>query len=164
LFSVARTGAESTKLVVLRGNSGSGKSTTARALRAALGRGVALVEQDYLRRIVLRELDVVDGRNIGLIDQTARYALDCGYSVILEGILSTDRYRGLLAALHRDHRGQTAFYYLHISLEETLRRHASRPQSAEFGPDVIRSLYRNRDLLDFRGTDHRPDRHPRRDR
>ncbi|MFF1875871.1 kinase, partial [Kitasatospora herbaricolor] len=36
------------KLIVLRGNSGSGKSTVARELRRMLGDGVALVEQDYL--------------------------------------------------------------------------------------------------------------------
>ena len=42
------TGHAGTRLVVLRGNSGSGKSTTARELRARLGRGVAWVEQDHL--------------------------------------------------------------------------------------------------------------------
>jgi hypothetical protein len=49
-----------TKLVVLRGNAGSGKSSTAQELRRRLGRGVAWVEQDYLRRVVLREHDVPD--------------------------------------------------------------------------------------------------------
>jgi predicted kinase len=83
------TGSDRTRLVVLRGNSGSGKSSVARELRARLGRGVAWVEQDCLRRIVLREHDVQHGANIGLIDQTVRYALDKGYDVILDGILST---------------------------------------------------------------------------
>ena len=62
------TGSPSTRLVVLRGNSGSGKSTTARTLRERLGRGTAWVEQDHLRRILLRERDVPGGVNIGLID------------------------------------------------------------------------------------------------
>jgi uridine kinase len=44
-------------LVVIRGNSGSGKSTVTRELRHRYGRGCALVEQDYLRRMVLRERD-----------------------------------------------------------------------------------------------------------
>jgi hypothetical protein len=42
---------------VIRGNSGSGKTTTAHEVRRRYGRGCALVEQDYLRRIVLREHD-----------------------------------------------------------------------------------------------------------
>jgi predicted kinase len=78
------TGSPTTRLVVLRGNSGSGKSTTARVLREHLGRGTAWVEQDYLRRILLREHDLPGGANIGLIDTNVRYALDHGYDVVLE--------------------------------------------------------------------------------
>jgi len=44
-------------LVIVRGNSGSGKSTVAAEVRRRYGRGCALIEQDYLRRIVLREHD-----------------------------------------------------------------------------------------------------------
>lgn len=48
------------KLIVLRGNSGSGKSTTAKMLRdAAIAKGtktkIAIIEQDYLRRYILKE-------------------------------------------------------------------------------------------------------------
>ena len=57
MTAVTPTGTSATRLIVLRGNSGSGKSTVARAVRERYGRGCALVEQDYLRRIVLRELD-----------------------------------------------------------------------------------------------------------
>jgi uridine kinase len=39
-----------TRLIVLRGNSGSGQSTVARAVRERYGRGCALVEQFHLRR------------------------------------------------------------------------------------------------------------------
>jgi 2-phosphoglycerate kinase len=45
-------------LIVIRGNSGSGKTTAAHEVRWRYGRGCALVEQDYLRRIVLREHDI----------------------------------------------------------------------------------------------------------
>ncbi|MET7338606.1 hypothetical protein [Nonomuraea sp. NPDC005650] len=44
--------------------------------------------QDLLCRDILRELDVPDGVNIGLIDTVTRYALDHGHHVILEGILT----------------------------------------------------------------------------
>ncbi len=137
------------KLVVLRGNSGSGKSSTARELRRRLGRGVAWVEQDNLRRVVLREHDVPDGINIGLIDQTVRYALSHGYDVILEGILAAARYEPMLAGLARDHTGPTAHYYFDIPLEETLRRHATRPLAQKVSPDQMREWYSPRDLLRF---------------
>jgi hypothetical protein len=41
----------------------------------------------------------------------------------------------------------SCFYYLDVSIEETLCRHLMRPQAAEFGADDMRSWYRARDLL-----------------
>jgi predicted kinase len=136
-------------LVVLRGNSGSGKTSTAMALRARLGRGLALVQQDVMRRMVLKERDVPRGANIGLISMTTRYALDHGYDVILAGIMHAERYADMLCALVADHRGHTVFYYFDVSFAETLRRHATRPEAREFGVEDMRGWYRDRDLLSF---------------
>ncbi len=135
------------RLVVLRGNSGSGKSSIAAGIRARYGRGIALVGQDNLRRTVLRERDVPGGANIGLIDTVARYALRNGFHVIIDGILYAAHYASMLDALYRDHQGISRFYYLDVPLAETLRRHATRPQATEFGEADIRSWYRERDLL-----------------
>jgi hypothetical protein len=38
-----------------------------------------------------------------------------------------------------------------VSLEETLRRHGTRPQAAEFTTDQMRGWYRAEDLLHFTG-------------
>lgn len=130
--------------MVLRGNSGSGKSTVARAVRERVER-VALVQQDVVRRQVLRERDVPGGANIGLLDLIVRYALDHGYDVILEGILNASRYGEMLRGLARDH--EAAFFYLDVSFEETTRRHATRPEAAEFAVEDMRRWYRKRDLL-----------------
>ncbi|MGI5291503.1 SRPBCC domain-containing protein [Nonomuraea polychroma] len=142
------TGSQDTTLIVIRGNSGSGKSTVARAVREAYGRrGMALISQDVVRRDMLRELDQPGGVNIGLLDVMCRHALDAGYRVILEGILAGSRYGEMLHALCRDHRGRTLCYYLDISWEETLRRHETRPQRVQFGPDEMRQWYVRRDVL-----------------
>ncbi|TMR11387.1 kinase, partial [Nonomuraea zeae] len=139
---------ERTQLIVLRGNSGSGKTTIAKTLREAYGRrGLAIVSQDVLRRDLLRELDLPGGVNIGLIDTVTRYALAHDHHVILEGILAASRYAPMLQALRRDHPGNSHFYYLDVPFEETLRRHATRPQSANFGADEMRAWYVERDLL-----------------
>jgi predicted kinase len=141
-------GSERTRLIVLRGNSGSGKSTIAKALREAYGgRGVAWITQDLIRRVILREKDVPGGVNIGLIDQIARYALCQGYHAVLDGIFYADRYEPMLARLKQDHRGLSRFYYLDVSLDETFRRHATRSQAADFSPEDMRGWYRARDLL-----------------
>lgn len=140
-------GSDQTRLIVLRGNSGAGKSTVARALRGAYGRGVAWVSQDLIRRIILKEKDLPGAANVGLIGQVARYSLDHGYHVVLDGIFYADRYEPMLAGLDRDHRGVSRFYYLNVSLEEALRRHATRPQAADFGPGDMRRWHRPADLL-----------------
>ena len=140
------TGSPDTRLVVLRGNSGSGKSTTARTLRERLGRGTAWVEQDHIRRILLREHDLAGGVNIGLIDTTVRYALDHGYDVVLEGILDAGRYGDMLRQLTTDHRGTTLHYYFDIPFAETVARHATRDLH-EVSPDMMQDWYRDHDVL-----------------
>ncbi|MFD6532624.1 AAA family ATPase [Streptomyces sp. NPDC060184] len=142
-----RTGTAQTRLVVLRGNSASGKSAVAAGVRERFGRGVALVGQDNLRRTVLRERDRPGAANIGLIDAVARYALDAGFHVVLEGILYADHYGGMLARLRADHRGPTHGYYLDVPFEETLQRHATKPIAEVVGADDLRSWYRPLDLL-----------------
>jgi hypothetical protein len=116
-------------------------------LRLGYGRGCALVEQDYLRRIVLRERDEPGGIAPALIAQTVRFALDHGYHAVLEGILVRDRYGPMLTALREAHRGRTSVFYLDVSLDETLRRHTTRPQATEFTPDDMRGWFAGRDLL-----------------
>jgi len=138
-------------LVVLRGNSGSGKSTTAQEVRRRVGRGVAWVEQDYLRRILLREHDRPGAPNVGLIDQTARYALDHGYHVILEGILYNPTYGAMVRQLIADHAGPTGVYYFQLPFDETVRRHANRPLSKVVTPEQMRDWYQPRDLLGVPG-------------
>ena len=81
---------------------------------------------------MLRERDTACGVNIGLIDVVTRYALDHGHHVIIDGILYEAHYGGMLQALRRDHRGLSRFYYLDVPLEETMRRHATRPQAGDF--------------------------------
>ncbi|WP_406452785.1 AAA family ATPase [Streptomyces sp. NBC_00876] len=142
-----RVGTAETRLVLLRGNSASGKSSVAAAVRQRFGRGLALVGQDNLRRIVLREHDRPGGANIGLIDTVARYALDAGYHVVVEGILYAEHYAPMLQRLREEHRGPTHCYYLDIPFRETLRRHATKPQADEYGEAELSAWYRPLDLL-----------------
>ena len=134
------------RLIVIRGNSGSGKSSIVEGIRTAYGRGIAYIEQDYVRRIIFQELDEPDGANIELIGQMARHALARGFHTVVEGILPTVRYGGMLAELARDHGGH--FYYLDIPFEETVRRHATRDKASAFTAKDMADWYRPRDLLE----------------
>lgn len=134
-------------LVLIRGNSASGKSAVAAEIRMRYGRGLAIVSQDLLRRVVLREHDRPGGANIGLIDLTARYATAHGYHVIVEGILGSDHYGDMLTKLIGDHPGAAFAYYLDVPFDETLRRHATKPQASEYGEKEMRRWYQALDLL-----------------
>jgi predicted kinase len=136
-------------LVILRGNSGSGKSSIARAVRSRYGRGCALIEQDYFRRIILRDHDGLDSTGIApqLIARSAAFALANGYHVIVEGILHRARYHDALHGLIRDHAGPAFVYYLDIPFAETVRRHATRLLATEFTAADMRGWYHDHDVL-----------------
>ncbi|GAA3455417.1 AAA family ATPase [Dactylosporangium matsuzakiense] len=136
-------------LVVIRGNSGSGKTTVAREVRRRYGRGCALLEQDHLRRIVLREHDShgIGATAPAFITAMARTALDLGHHVVLEGILLADRYGPALRDLLAAHPGPASVYYLDIPFEETVRRHATRAHRVTFTPQDMRGWYTPADRL-----------------
>jgi predicted kinase len=91
--------------IVLRGNSAAGKSTVARQLQHSLGADTANIGQDHFRRVVLREHDMANGDNIGLLANTIRYCTGIGYDVIVEGILAASHYRDMLCRVIAEHEG-----------------------------------------------------------
>lgn len=142
-----KAGSESSALIVIRGNSASGKSTIAAGIRVKGGPGIATVGQDHLRRVVLKDKDRPGAANIGLIDLVTRYALDHGYITVLEGILYAAHYCEMLTRLRDDHPSRSRFYYLDVPFEETLHRHQTKPQASEYGRTEMSSWYRAKDLL-----------------
>ncbi|MGD7706973.1 AAA family ATPase [Microlunatus sp. Y2014] len=137
-------------LVVLRGNSASGKTTLAEGLQRALGRGTANIGQDHLRRVILREHDVPDGDNIELIAHTVRYCLSLAYHVIVEGIFYSPHYGAMLRRLLDDHDGPCHVLYLDVPLEETIRRHRDKAM-ADVPEDKLREWFNPADLLGVPG-------------
>lgn len=133
------------RLIIVRGSSGSGKSTLARAIRTARPRGVAILGHDVLRREILHVRDHPGALSVDYLDLSARFALDRGLHVVVEGILHSESYGAMLTTLRRDHRGVTRCYRYDLALEETLRRHRTKPLAAEVTEDQVRSWYRPTD-------------------
>lgn len=73
-------------LVVLRGNSGSGKSTIALLLQQTLPGPTAILSQDYFRRVVYREREQTSLALAALLEVAADHCLRSGQHVILEGL------------------------------------------------------------------------------
>ena len=140
---------ETKKLIIIRGNSASGKSAVAEQLRIELGGKVAVVGLDTLRRTILREPDELGNTDIiGLLDQTVRYSLEHGYTVIVEGILSKPKYRDLLMELMNIPDCDSAVFYIDVSIEETIKRHKTKPIADEVTDEQLRSWYQPKNYLD----------------
>jgi energy-coupling factor transporter ATP-binding protein EcfA2 len=126
---------------VLRGNSGSGKSTVARALQHHYDHAqTALIAQDNIRRTILREPDTAHAFNIDLLELIATTCLTAGRLVIVEGILDADRYGPALQRI-AGHARRALFYAWDLTFAETVHRHAQRPQATEFSIEDMRSWY-----------------------
>jgi len=140
-----------TRLYVIRGNSGSGKTTVAHALRAALPAPAMVIEQDHFRRIVLKEKEGLENTDaVELIRTVAEFGLARDYVVIVEGILGSPKYGPMLVELMA-RAGSARAFYLDVSFEETLRRHATKPNADAWGEAEMREWWREHDVLGVPG-------------
>ena len=134
------------KLIVIRGPSGSGKSTVAKALFKGATRKTCLIEQDHYR-FIFRSRDDGSKANSATIHKMIKdnvlTALNDGYDVILEGILATQSYVDDLSEIFTRHPTENYLFYFDISLEETIRRHQTRPSrnTATYTEGKLRTFY-----------------------
>ena len=137
------------KLIILRGNSGSGKTTTGKALQRKFGRGTMLISQDVVRRDMLFVKDGYNTEAIQLLLELALYGKSNCNIVILEGILNSKWYKNLFENLLDEFKDQIFAYYFDIPFEETLNRHQQKPNAHEFGEKEMREWWTEKDLLDI---------------
>ena len=78
------------KLVIIRGNSSSGKSSLAKKLRAHYGRGTLLIAQDTVRRDMLKEKVEPGNLSIDLTESLAHFGYEHDLLVLVEGFYETD--------------------------------------------------------------------------
>ncbi|SDS09297.1 AAA domain-containing protein [Paraoerskovia marina] len=137
-------------LIVIRGDSGSGKSTVADGVQSRLLRGqCALISQDVVRREILRERDSLEGFTAPLIARMAEACLQAGKVVILEGVLNSTRYEDTLERLATTPGVASYFYAFDLSREEVLARHSLRAKSAQITREVVAGWYRGWQPLSF---------------
>lgn len=110
-----------TKLIVLRGPSGAGKSSTANELISTTKRPAALIEQDYFRGILFPK-DETHKRRAALIAAITTRALQEGYDVILEGLLTMRSYDSCFNEITSMHPSNNYFFYFDIGFDATVER------------------------------------------
>ena len=95
VFCIEREKQHMGKLIILRGNSGSGKTTVAKTLQKKLGRNTMLISQDEVRRNMLWVDDGIDTKALPLMAELLRYGREHSEFSILEGIMYDEWYRSL---------------------------------------------------------------------
>lgn len=138
---------EKSKIIILRGNSGSGKTTVAKNLQKKLGQGTLLISQDVVRREMLWVKDGSDTKTLSLLMELVRYGKENCEFVILEGILNASWYRELFALIQYEFGEDIYAYYYDLPFEETLIRHETKPNHNDFGENEMREWWMEKDYI-----------------
>lgn len=133
------------KVILIRGNSGSGKTTIANELHDILGAGNLLISQDYVRRTMLKVCDSPMNLAIGLMESMIDYSIkNCEYTIV-EGILINNKYVDMLRNTLRKADIVNVYYY-DLSFEETLRRHDTK-NNTDFGSSRMKDWFTPHDFI-----------------
>lgn len=136
-------------IIILRGNSGSGKTTISKKLQKKLGHGTLLISQDVVRREMLYVKDGVDTKVVDLLIPLILYGREnCTY-VILEGILNSSWYYKLFETIKYEFGNGIYAYYFDIPFEETLHRHKSKPNANDFGETEMKRWWKEKDFINI---------------
>ena len=137
------------KLIIIRGNSGSGKSSVARGLQKRIGRNTLVIAQDTVRREMLWARDGYDTTALPLLTALLRYGYENNGVVILEGILHSGWYKPLFETAVQLFGEDIYAYYYDLPFEETLKRHETKTQKLEFGETEMRRWWNEKDFIGF---------------
>ena len=136
------------KLIILRGNSGSGKTSVAKALQEKFGPNTMLISHDMIRMEILHVWST-EGikKSEPLMINLLKYGKENSEVTIVEGILPAKEYNKLFETAVEEY-GQNIFaYYYDLPFEETLLRHRTKPNRNDFGEEDMRRWWREKDYL-----------------
>lgn len=136
------------KLIILRGNSGSGKTTIAKELQNRFGSNTMLISQDVIRRDILKVNDGENTKALPLMKELLVYGNNHCNVVILEGIMYADWYKSLFELAIQLFDTRIYAYYFDLPFEETLKRHQTKPNCNDFGEEAMRRWWREKDFSD----------------
>lgn len=132
------------KLIILRGNSGSGKTTVSKELQKKFGRNTMLISHDMVR---MEMLFAKDEEALPLITSLLKYGRKNSEITILEGILDSEQYRPLFETAVKEYGENIFAYYYDLPFEETLLRHETKPNKSDFDEEDMRRWWNEKDYI-----------------
>ena len=138
------------QLILLRGNSGSGKTTVAKILQEKFGSNTMLISHDMVRKQILHvwSREGVE-KSQPLMIELMKYGKRNSEITIMEGILPSKDYAQLFEAAVEEYGSNIYSYYWDIPFEETVRRHSTKSNCNDFGEDDMRRWWKEKDYLDI---------------
>lgn len=139
------------RLIVLRGNSGSGKTTIADKVKNELFYDVMVIGWDTLRINVFNRFDYInrDKYIFDTLKSLCEYGRKNNFTVIVEGIYPSEQYLTILTDISNKF-SNSYFYYFNVSFEESVRRHKTRIKQSEFGIEELKKWHNPNDMLNIR--------------
>lgn len=137
------------KIIIIRGNSASGKTSLAKAIQSQFPEKCIILSQDIIRRDLLGAHDSFDTPTITLLIHLIDFSYPKFNFIIIEGILRKDWYQPIWDHLLDNYQNDCQAYYYDLSFEETVKRHASRTKSNDFGQDALKKWWNDKDFLDL---------------
>lgn len=135
------------KIIIIRGNSGSGKTTVAKELCKRLGTDSMLLSQDVIRRDLLHTSDGENSIAIDLLEQLTLFGKTHSNFIVLEGILNSHWYKDLFNLIQKSFNNIYAYYY-DIPFDETVKRFLTKSNTDYTIQDMERWWNEN-DLIGF---------------
>lgn len=137
-----------TIFILIRGNSGSGKTVLADNLQKYFGYdNCILLHQDVIRRDILHANDRTGTPAIGLIKELVEYGTKHYRVVILEGILRKDVYGEMLVNVIKIFGNNAFVYYLDVSFSLTVEHNQTK--NFPFSIVSLKKWWRASDYLEY---------------
>jgi adenylate kinase family enzyme len=138
------------KVIILRGNSGSGKSTVAKELASTIKHKTVVIEQDYYRVHMFFPLGESREEVREIMLQNVLYCLKHDYDILWVSIFHKHAADDYLKGFFKNHHPQDNYIFdFQTSFAETVRRHQTRPQKNDFGVKDMREWYKPIELLGY---------------
>ena len=134
-------------IIIIRGNSGSGKTTVANKLCDKLGEDCMLLSQDVIRRDILHTNDGKDSTAVDLLKELVLFGKKHSGIIVLEGILNSSWYKPLFDNIQNSFDYIYTYYY-DLPFEETVKRFQTKNNTTYTTQDMKR-WYNEKDLLGF---------------
>ncbi len=137
-------GKDMSKLIIIRGNSGSGKTSAAKKLQEKFGRNTMRISHDMIR---MEMLWAKDEEALPLMTALLKYGRENSEVTVLEGILDSKVFRPLFETALSLYGENIFAYYYDLPFEETLVRHGTKPNKSDFGEEDMRRWWNEKDFM-----------------